>query len=510
MTNLRVLTTGATGYIGRSLVPQLLETGCPVRVLVRNPDRLRGRAWLEKVEVFQGDALQPATLPPALQGIDVAYYLIHSLCAGSDFAALDLTAARDFGEAARAAGVQRIIYLGALGDPTTMLSPHLRSRQDTGDALREAGVPVTEFRAGIIIGSGSGSFEMIRHLTERIPLLICPPLILSRVQPIAIHNVLEYLATTLQVPASVGRIIEIGGADVLTYGDTLLRYARVRGLRRRLLPVPFLSPRLAASWGSILTPVSLRIAQPLFEGLHNEVLVRDHVARELFPQIQLLDYQTALLLALAQLHPARVDMDWIDAQAAAHGAPVSATTTIAEGMHIDRRYRTISAHPTDVCSILAGLGGEMGWLYANWAWRMRGFVDHLLGGGRSGRSCADPHDIRAGDTLDFMRVETIEPGQLVRLRDEYNPAGSFWLQWEAQLLPDSRTRLSQTIFFAPKGLPGLAYWFLFSGLHARIFSGLLREIGRKAEARGMPGAISPAAAAQARSSLTAEITENAE
>jgi hypothetical protein len=336
---------------------------------------------------------------------------------------------------------------------------------------------------------------MIRYLAERIPLLISPSLILSQVQPIAIHNVLDYLVLALWVPASVGRTIEIGGAEVLTYGDTLLRYAHVRGLRRRLLPTPFLSPRLAAIWGRTLAPSWFRIAQPLFEGLHNDVVVRDHGAQELFPQVRLLDYQTALLLALAQLRPEQVDTAWIDAQEALQGSPVSAATVVGEGMYIDRRYRTIAAHPTVVCSILAGLGGEMGWLYANWAWRMRGFVDHLLGGGRYGRSCADPHDIRVGDTLDFMRVETMEPGQLVRLRDEYNPAGSFWLQWEAQLLPDGRTRLSQTIFFAPKGLLGLAYWFLFNGLHARIFAGLLREIGRKAEACGMPAGASPAATA---------------
>lgn len=479
---IKILVTGATGYIGRSLIPRLLEAGYPVRVLVREPDRLRGRAWLEQVEVVQGDVLVPATLPPALEGIAVVYYLIHSLYAGVDFSPLDMQAARNLGHAARAAGVQRIIYLGALGDPASKLSPHLRSRQETGHALREAGVPVTEFRAGIIIGSGSGSFEMIRYITERIPLLVCPPLILSRVQPIAIHNVLDYLVSALQTPASVGRIVEIGGADVLTYGDTLRGYARARGLRRRLLRVSLISPQLAAAWGSVLTPVSYRIAQPLFEGLHNEVVVRDRLAQELFPHIQPLDYQTALLLALAQLHPKQVDTSWIDAQAGLADQPVSSTTRVAEGMHIDRRCRTIAAHPTVVCSILAGLGGEMGWLYANWAWRMRGLVDHLLGGGHYGRTCADPHDIRVGDILDFMRVESLEPGQLVRLRDEYNPAGNFWLQWEAHLLPDGRTRLSQTIFFAPRGLLGLAYWLLFYGLHARIFTGLLREIGRRAEA----------------------------
>ena len=484
MGELRLLVTGASGYIGGNLVPRLLEAGYPVRVLARDPARLRGRAWLPLVQVAVGDVLAPETLPAALAGIDVAYYLVHSLYAGSTFSQLDLTAARNFGAAARAAGVQRIIYLGALGDPASKLSPHLRSRQATADALREAGVPVTEFRAGIIIGSGSGSFEMIRYLTERIPLLVCPPLILRRIQPIAIHNVLDYLVSALEVPASVGRTIEIGGADVLTYGSTLLGYAKVRGLRRRLLPVPFLTPGLAALWISMLTPVSSRIAQPLLEGLHNDVVVRDPAARELFPDIQLLDYQTALLVALSHLHPEKVDTAWIDAQKRRGGEDTPVTLS-CEGMFVDRLYRTIAAHPTVVCSILAGLGGEMGWLYANWAWRMRGLVDYLLGG-RYNRTKRDPYDIRVGDTLDFMRVEALEPGQLVRLRDEYNPAGSFWLQWEAQLLSDGRTRLIQTIFFAPRGVWGLVYWTLFYGLHARIFAGLLREIGRQAEACGRP------------------------
>lgn len=481
MADRRILVTGASGYIGGNLVPRLLHAGYRVRVLARNPARLRGRAWLDEVEVVQGDALDPATLPPALQGIDVAYYLIHSLHAGTAFARLDKTAARHFGEAARAAGLQRIIYLGALGDPWSRLSQHLRSRQETANALREAGVPVTEFRAAIIIGSGSGSFEMIRYLTERIPLLVSPPLVFHRIQPIAIHNVLDYLVGALEVPGSTGRTIEIGGADVLTYGATLLGYARVRGLRRKLLPVPFLSTGLAALWIGVLTPVSFRIARPLLEGLYNEVVVRDATARELFPSIQLLDYQTALLLAMAQLHPRHVDTTWIDAQSSPPGEIPSGTLSVREGMYVDRRHRMIAAHPTAVCSTLAGLGGEMGWLYANWAWRMRGLVDRLLGGDHWGRSCRDPYDICVGDTLDFMRVEAMEPGHLVRLRDEYNPAGSFWLQWEARLQGDGRTLLTQTIFFAPKGLWGLAYWLLFSGLHGRIFGGLLRAIGRKAE-----------------------------
>lgn len=287
MTDLRrILVTGATGYIGGNLTPHLLKVGYPVRVLVRDPARLTGRSWLEQVEVAQGDVLRPETLPAALEGIGVAYYFIHSLYAGPDFHDMDLTAARNFGQAAREAGVQRIIYLGGLGDPADRLSPHLRSRQQTGAALREAGVPVTEFRSAIITGSGSGSFEMIRYLTERIPLMTSPRWVKSLIQPIDIRHVLDYLTAALEVPESAGEIIEIGGTNAMTYGDTLLAYAKARGLRRVIVVLPWLTPTLSSHWVSWVTPVSARIAHPLIEGLRNAVVVRDDAARRLFPHIQ--------------------------------------------------------------------------------------------------------------------------------------------------------------------------------------------------------------------------------
>jgi len=479
----RILVTGATGYIGGSLTPHLLKAGYPVRVLVRNPDRLRGRSWLEQVEVVQGDVLKPETLPKALEGVDIAYYFIHSLYAGADFHEMDLTAARNFSRAAQTAGVRRIIYLSGLGDPADRLSPHLRSRQQTGAALREAGVPITEFRAAIIIGPGSGSFEMIRYLTERIPLMTSPRWVKSLIQPIAIRDILDYLTAALKVPESADRVIEIGGTDVMTYGDTLLIYARARGLRRVIVPLPVLTPGLSSHWVGWVTPVSARIARPLIKGLRNDVIVRDDTVRRLFPDIRPMDYQTSVQLALADLNPAKVDTVWLDAQATLQEDVPSLVNTVQRGMHVYRLYRIVGASPKAVYSIFTGLGGERGWLYANWAWRLRGIADRLLGG--IGFRCRRPYpdEIRVGDAVDFLRAEAVEPGRLLRLQVEAKMPGRFWLQFEAQPLEDkgSKTRLVQTIFFDPKGLLGLIYWYAFYRVHALVFSGLIREVARQAE-----------------------------
>ncbi len=283
-----VLVTGATGYIGGRLVPRLLQAGYRVRCFVRDPERLQGRPWLDQVEVVAGDVLQAETLTPAMTGVSAAYYLIHSMAGGQGFHERDLIAARNFGAAAAAAGVGRIIYMGGLGDPETELSQHLRSRQDTGAALREGGVPVTEFRAGVIVGSGSLSFELIRYLIERLPMMICPRWLYTCIQPIGIRNVLEYLIAALETPASIGETIEIGGADVLTYGDMMLGYAKARGLTRRLIPVPVLTPRLSSYWVHLVTPIPAAIAEPLIEGLRNEVVVRDDRAAPDLPGDQAL------------------------------------------------------------------------------------------------------------------------------------------------------------------------------------------------------------------------------
>ncbi len=298
-----ILVTGVTGYIGGRLVPRLLEAGYRVRVLVRDPARLQGRPWLEQVDVHQGDVLHPESLKPALASVSAAYYLIHSMRGNADFHQLDLTAARNFGTAAQAQGVQQIIYLGGLGDPATDLSQHLQSRQQTGAALREAGVSVTEFRAGVIVGSGSISFEMIRYLTERIPIMICPRWVFTRTQPISIRDTLDYLIAALQTPDSMGKIIEIGGADVLTYGEMMTGYAHVRGLRRYLVPVPVLTPRLSSYWAHWMTPIPNDIARPLIEGLRNEIVIRHRRRRE-FDARRQLRWPQALPAALEAV-PAR-------------------------------------------------------------------------------------------------------------------------------------------------------------------------------------------------------------
>jgi len=481
MAHPKILVTGASGYIGGSLVPRLLEGGYPVRVLVRNPAHLRWRPWRQQVEVAQGDVLKPETLPAVLANIDVAYYFIHSLYAGADFHDLDLVAARSFAQAAREAGVQRIIYLGGLGDPSDSLSEHLRSRQLTGAALREAGVPVTEFRAAVIIGAGSASFEMIRYLTERIPPMICPRWVFSRMQPIAIDNILDYLVGALEVPASSGQIIEIGGADVMTYGETMMGYARSRGLRRWLIPVPLLTPGLSSHWVAWVTPVSARIARPLIEGLRNDVVVTDDTAQRLFPHVHLLDYEESLHRALADLRPETIDMGRYDAAADERGDAPAAFFLLRNGIYMDRRYRTVDAPPEEVFRVLSDLGGENGWLYANWAWRLRWFLDRLLGSPACQAGRADPDNVCVGDALDFLRVEEVHPASFLRLHSEVELAGRLWVQFESRPHGDCQTRLVQTIFFAPKGVIGLLYWYLFYPLHAVVFAGLIREIGRRAE-----------------------------
>ncbi|MEO8354103.1 MAG: SDR family oxidoreductase [Chthoniobacteraceae bacterium] len=473
----RVLVTGATGYIGGRMVPRLLDAGFRVRALVRDASRLQGRNWCRDVEVIEGDVLRAESLTDAMRGVSVAYYLVHSLGAGSDFPERDVQAARNFGAAAKSAGVERIIYLGGLGDPDAELSTHLRSRQDTGEALRESGVPVTEFRAGVIVGSGSLSFEMIRYLTERVPVMICPRWVYTRVQPIAIRNVLDYLIATLREPASAGKIIGIGGADVVTYGDMLTNYAQVRGLRRWLLPVPALTPRLSSYWVHFVTPIPASIARPLIDGLRNEIVVRDDLARRLFPEIQPRDYQTAVKLALEKLDAHAVETAWTDALSTSQRGAAPVTLTTHEGMIIERRQMTVDAPADSIFRAFTGLGGDRGWLYMNWTWRIRGAFDRLCGGVGLRRGRRDADDIRVGEALDFWRVEALDPGRMMRLRAEMKVPGRAWLQFEVKAQDrDSRPLLTQTAFFAPKGLFGLAYWYLLYPIHALIFSGLIRRI----------------------------------
>ena len=476
-----ILVTGATGYIGGRLVPYLLDAGYQVRVLVREPDRLQGRVWKELVETVQGDVLKPETLPDAMAGVQAAYYMIHSMTGSDDFQERDLIAASNFGEAAHSAGVEQIIYLGGLGDPEADLSEHLESRQATGQALAQAGVPVTEFRAAIIVGSGSISFEMIRYLTERIPMMICPKWVFTRVQPIAIDDVLAYLTAALETPASRGKVIEIGGTDVFTYGDMMKGYAAVRGLKRALIPVPVLSPRLSSYWVHWMTPVPASITRPLVEGLRNEVIVRDNKAQEIFPNIKPIDYSTAVQRALNSLLNGEIESRWTDALVSSQGEGSAVLLTTLEGMIIEQRQLEAKASAQEVFQAFTRLGGDAGWLYFDWAWRLRGAIDRLLGGVGLRRGRRHQKDLRVGDAIDFWRVEDVEPDKSLRLRAEMKVPGRAWLQFETDSLENGLARLTQTAYFAPKGLAGFLYWYLLYPVHGLIFSGMIRELKKLAE-----------------------------
>jgi len=460
-----------------------LEAGYRVRCLVRDARRLQGRPWSDKVEVVEGDATRPETLPPAMDGVWAAYYFIHSLSDTPNYRERDMAVARSFGQAAKAAGVERIIYLGGLGDPAAHLSGHLRSRQETGAALSESGVPVTEFRAAIIVGSGSLSFEMIRHLTERLPVMVCPRWVFTRIQPIAIRDVLSYLIAALGTPESAGRVIEIGGADVVSYGEMMKGYARVRGLRRLLVPVPVLTPHLSAHWVNWMTPVNAGIVYPLIEGLRNEVVVRDDTARRLFPEIEPVGYDAAVRRALASLEAGQVETSWADGLTSSCGDARPVELTSDEGMHIERRQLVVNAPAGDVYAVFSGLGGDRGWLYANLLWRLRGIADRLVGGPGFRRGRRDPDEVRVGDALDFWRVEAVEVGRLLRLRAEMKLPGEAWLQFETLPRGDEQTLLTQTAYLAPKGLSGLAYWYGLYPFHGLIFGNMIRAIGERAKAR---------------------------
>ena len=478
-----VLVTGATGYIGGRLVPRLLAQGHRVRCLVRDPARLQGRPWHSDVEIVAGDVLQPASLAAAMQGVSAAYYLVHSMAAGADFHDRDVAAATNFGNAARTAGVERIIYLGGLAEASPGLSEHLRSRQQTGDTLRASGVPVTEFRAGVIVGSGSLSFEMIRYLTERLPVMICPRWVATRTQPIGIREVLEYLSAAITVPDSRGRIIEIGGAEVVTYGEMMQIYADVRGLTRWLISVPVLTPRLSSYWVNIVTPIPAVIARPLIEGLRNENVVHDPIAQMLFPEIVPVSYRVAVERALARLQASNVETAWSDALSTSIGAATPVVLTTQEGMIIEQRQRVIAATPARVSAVFSGIGGARGWFSMNWAWEIRGWLDRLIGGVGLRRGRRNPDTLRVGDAVDFWRVEAVEPDRLLRLRAEMLVPGQAWLQFLVIAREDGQTLLTQTAFFAPKGLLGWTYWYALYPFHAFIFDGLIDQIKARAETK---------------------------
>ncbi|HEY5630064.1 MAG TPA: SDR family oxidoreductase [Candidatus Limnocylindrales bacterium] len=475
---MRILVVGASGYIGGRLVPLLRARGHDLVLMSRDARPLAVR--FPDATVVAADLLDPSTLPAALEGVEVAYYLAHSMGAGErGFAERDRQAARNFAQAAGRAGVSRIVYLGGLGDDDANLSHHLASRHETGAELAAHGVPVIEFRAAVIIGSGSASFEILRHLTERLPIMITPRWVGTRCQPIGIRDVLDYLVGALDRPDVTG-VVEIGGPDVLSYGDMMRAYARLRGLRRLMIPVPFLTPRLSSYWVNLVSPVPAAIARPLIEGLRNEVVVRDPAPASAFA-VQPLPYIDALQRAIDRSDRHDVESTWFDALAAPDRMSLSSLTS-HEGMIVERRQRSIPAPAEHVFAEVERVGGHAGWPYANVLWRLRGLADRVVGGVGMRLGRRDPGHLRVGDALDFWRVEEVHRPSLLRLRAEMKVPGRAWLQYDVTSA-EGGSRLVQTAFFEPKGLPGLAYWYLLYPIHGMIFRGTVRVLAERAISR---------------------------
>jgi uncharacterized protein YbjT (DUF2867 family) len=485
-----VLVTGASGYIGGRLVARLLDRGWRVRCLVRSARKLERRSWSRRteIEVIEGDVADAADLRDALDGCTAAYYLIHSMMvAGPAYRDRDRRLAERFADAAAAAGVERIVYLGGLGETGAPLSEHLQSRQEVEDVLRAGSVPVTVLRAAMIIGAGSASFEILRYLVERLPVMITPKWVSTESQPIAVRNVIHYLASSLETPETTGRTLDIGGPDVVTYRALMRVMAAERGLPRRLIiPVPVLTPRLSSLWIHLVTPLSSRIARPLAEGLRNRVVCGDDEAARLMPQ-RLLTVRESIAEALGQFRAHDVETSWSDA------GPIPGDPDWAGGtVFVDRRATEVAASPMRVHAAACRIGGGEGYYAASWLWRLRGMMDRVVGGPGLRRGRRDPEAVGYGEALDFWRVTGIEPGRLLELRAEMKLPGVATLTFEIEPLGDDRARLTQTARFKPKGLMGLLYWYAVLPLHSFVFTGMLRGIAGSAERSDAAHSAAPA------------------
>lgn len=482
------LVAGATGYIGGRLVPELLAAGHRVRCLARDPGRLRDQPWADRVETVRGDVTRPETLPAAFEGAEVAYYLVHALGTGDRFEETDRLAAQAFARAAEAARLRRIVYLGGLtprGVPAKELSPHLRSRAQVGRILLASSVPTVQLRAAVILGSGSASFEMLRYLTERLPVMVTPRWVDTRIQPIAVRDVLRYLVGAADLPPEVNRGFDIGGPDVLTYRQMMTGYAAVARLpRRAILPVPVLTPSLSSHWVGLVTPVPRGIARPLVESLRHEVVCSEHdIARHLpDPPGGLIGFPDAVRLALKRVRDADVATRW--SSAALPGAPSDPLPTdpawSGGSLYQDRREMTVDAGPEAVWRVVEAIGGENGWYSFPLAWAVRGWLDRLIGGVGLRRGRRDPRRLRVGDSLDFWRVEEIERGRLLRLRAEMRLPGLAWLEMTVAEDGPGRCVYRQRALFRPRGLAGHAYWWGVAPFHTLVFGGMARNIARGA------------------------------
>lgn len=481
MSDRLILLTGASGYVGGRLLHRLEAAGEQVRCVARRPRHLRGRVG-PGVEIVQGDVLDAATLAPALAGIDTAYYLVHSMGSDRGFEELDRRGAENFAAAARAAGVRRIVYLGGLGQDSDQLSRHLGSRNEVGRILRESGVPTLEFRASIVLGRGSLSFEMIRALVDRLPVMITPSWVRVKAQPIAIDDLLAYLVQALDVDLPTSRVIEIGGADQVGYGDLMAEYARQRGLRRLMVPVPVLTPWLSSLWLGLVTPLYARIGRKLILSINNPTVVRDFAALDLFP-IRPVGMAEAIGRALdeADEDPA-AETVWFDAISSGGAVPTWSDAGRSNRI-FDLRTRETTAPPERAFAPIRRLGGENGWYAFDFLWRVRGFLDLLVGGVGLRRGRRDPDHLRIGDALDFWRVQAYEPDRLLRLTAEMKLPGRAWLEFRIRpALGGSVIR--QTAVFHPSGVGGRLYWYALYPIHQFVFAGMLKQIVKRAESSG--------------------------
>lgn len=471
-----VLVTGATGYVGGRLWRRLLERGFAVRCLARDRSRLAGRVD-PGVEVVEGDVLEPGSLAAALRGVSAAFYLIHSMGDAEDFEARERRGAENFARAAREAGVERIVYLGGLGDEAVELSPHLRSRMEVGRLLRGSGVPLIELRASIVLGSGSLSFEMVRALVERLPAMITPRWVAVEAQPIAVDDLLAYLLESLELPPE-SRVFEIGGADRATYGELMREYAAQRGLRRIMVPVPVLTPRLSSLWLGLVTPLYARVGRKLIQSIEHPTVVNDDAARTAFRVVPR-SCREAVAAALRHEEREFAETSWYDAFSAA-GEQRGRAGVRYRNRILDARSLRVEAPPAQAFAPIRRIGGRNGWYAWSFLWKLRGWLDLMLGGVGLRRGRRDPEHLHVGDAVDFWRVERFEPDRLLLLRAEMKVPGRAWLEFRVDA-EDGGSVVRQTAVYDPEGAWGLLYWYLLFPIHGPVFEGMLRGIRDRAE-----------------------------
>ena len=483
--NATCLVTGSTGYIGGRLIRELLNVGYKVKVFARFPDRLRDLPWYSKVVIISGDALNSADVSKAMKDVDVAYYLLHALNKGNEFVDIETRMAQIFADSAKANDVKRIIYLGGL-IPSQKLSQHLESRKITGEILRNSGVPTIELRAGVVIGSGSASFEMLRYLTERLPIMVTPKWVKTRIQPIAVRDVLYYLVGSAGITENLNQAFDIGGPDILTYKEMMNRYAKVADLRKRIIiPVPLLTPRLSSLWVGFVTPVPGSIARPLVKSLINEVICHDSEIKKYLPDPKegLTNFEKAVDLALMRVREAQVSTRW--SSASIPGIPSEPLPSDPEWsggtLYKDIRLKEINSSPEKVWQSVESIGGNNGYFSFDWAWEIRGILDRIVGGVGLRRGRRDPLHLNVGETLDFWRVEEKIPNNLLRLRAEMKMPGKAWLEFKVEQVDEHKSKLTQTAIFYPKGLAGHMYWWAIAPFHVFVFPGMIKNLKKVVE-----------------------------